>query len=134
MNAEGYSVTKNGVDIASGTASDSTFTLLYDPAGTYIVLGIVKNTTESWTSIPLILAIVEEHFTSGTGLSLGVNEDYGDLCYIKGSYVYWNKSDNTVSISKEGTIIQEFQNTSIVKVMIYNSWDTGKIGLYINEN
>jgi hypothetical protein len=122
------------MDFASGPSSDSTFALSYDPAGTYIVLSIVNNTTESWTSIPLMLAIVEEHFTSGTGILLGVNEEYGDICYINGNYVHWDKSNNTVTITKDGTIIQEYQNTSIENVKIYNSWDTDKIGLYINDN
>jgi hypothetical protein len=134
LNADGYSVTKNGVDIASGSASDSTFTLSYDPAGTYIALNIANNTTSSWRSIPLILAITEDNFTSGSGLLIGVSEVYGDLCYFKGNYIYWDKSKNTVTITKGGTVIEEYQYTSIDNVMIFNSWGSGKIGLYINDN
>ncbi|SMQ85053.1 hypothetical protein SAMN05444673_6356 [Bacillus sp. OV166] len=136
LNEDGYSVTKNGLDIASGSASDSTVKLWYDPAGNYITLNIINNTAESLTSsIPLILAITEDTFTSGTGLLLGVADNYyGDLCYFKGNYVYWDKSKNTVTITKDGTVIEEYQYISIENVMIYNSWDTGKIGLYINDN
>lgn len=132
LNGGVYTITKNGEPFKSGSAVGSTLKLIYEPAGSYISLELFNNETSySTEGIPLMLAFVEDGFTSQIGLLFGVSE-YGDVLYAKGHYTRWDESTNTVTIEKDGAIIEEFYSSTSENLMMGYWRSTGITGLYIN--
>ncbi|WP_043931191.1 hypothetical protein [Bacillus sp. EB01] len=129
---DSYTVLKNDTLISTGLVLDTEEVWLhYDPAGTYIALTVNNNNTGYWNSVPLILAYERGEY-SGLGNYLSGSE-YRDTIFLSGYYVNFNKETNTVTITKDGLVIEEYHYPKIDRVLVMHQSQTDLITLEIND-